>query len=153
MNIPKRPPFTEAELGVNPLTLTLIVPVYEKQEFQSFEGTITKEEILLEYMPKTSVFIQADYRKYVSKLPVASRELLLWIIYEMEGSKDYIWINKDRYMKECSVSLNTYKKGVKFLIQAALIGKTLFRDVYWTNPAFFFNGNRIKKYPNNLLIR
>ena len=79
-----------------------------------------------------------------------ARDLFLWITYELDSGKDFLWINKVRYMKECTVSLNTYKESILDLTTAGVITPTVYHDTYWINPLFFFNGDRIKKYQDKL---
>ena len=110
------------------------------------------EPIELEYERYVKVFVEADKRKQMAKIGAPARDLFLWIMYELESGKDYLWINKEAYMKEMDVrSINTYKAAVIELIKQNMIAASGIVDgVYWINPRMFFCGDRKKKYPNNV---
>ena len=57
-------------------------------------------------------------------------------------------------MVEADVSLNTYKAAIEELIIKKLITPTMYvaANYYWINLVFFFNGNRVAKYPNNVTM-
>jgi hypothetical protein len=155
MNPVKKPLFTQEDLGINPCVSSLKISVYEREiknelEKQS-DGSYLPKKILFESTPKTSVYTTTEHRKIISNCSSASRDLFLWLLYETHTKEDYIWINKDRYMKEWGVSLNTYKKALNGLIRYALLVRTIVSGVYWINPEFFFKGSRIEKYPKNIV--
>jgi hypothetical protein len=80
-----------------------------------------------------------------------AKELYLWVMYELDKNEDFVWINVQRYMEECNVSsMTTYRDTVKDLQKSLIISPTTIKDVYWINPLFFFNGNRLEKYETKL---
>jgi hypothetical protein len=147
---------TEEELGINPSVGPLQIPVYEltsKLEFvKGPYGKMEQKSILLESTPKTTLYITSAHRKLMSSLPTASKELLLWLLYELDSNKHSIWINKSFYMKECGIAINTYKKALDGLIRLTYLTPTAVSNVYWINPALFFRGNRVNKYPDKLIF-
>ncbi len=44
-------------------------------------------------------------------------------------------------------SENTYKAGIDELVRYGFVVNTVLKSVYWINPAVFFCGNRLNKYP------
>ncbi len=98
----------------------------------------------------TKLFTRQAFRLHIMALPSRARDLFLWITYELDSGKDYLWINKVRYLAECTVSLNTYKESILDLTTGGVITPTVYNDTYWINPLFFFNGDRIKKYQDKL---
>lgn len=82
-----------------------------------------------------------------------AKDLCWFIIYELNSQQDWLWINKERYMKESHVSLNTYKAAVLELDRYGILQPTVYKDTYWVNPMFFFHGDRIKKYPSKIKER
>jgi len=151
----KKPTFTEEDLGVNPFAQSLKIPVNEIE----FKNVYKKEEDMLlplvkevEKTPITKLYTTSEHRKFTNNLSLRSKELLLWIMYEVKYGEDFLWVNKKRYMEECNISsLNTYKEAIKELIRYGYVGLTVIQDVYWINPLFFFKGDRIAKYPNNVV--
>ena len=109
------------------------------------------EEIIVEVDSSTKVYTRAGFRLDIFSRTEKARSLFLWLIYEIESGKDFLWLNKNRYMTEASVSLNTYKSAVEELCLNKVITPTIYPEYFWINPVYFFNGNRLKKYPNNLV--
>ena len=97
------------------------------------------------------VFNTSKNRKKISSLSSKSKDLFLWLLYSIEESKDYVKIDKERYMEESKTSLNTFKKSVEELIKESIISSTIYRDIYWINPLFFFNGSRYEKYKDHVV--
>jgi len=99
----------------------------------------------------SKVYNEAGFRLHIMSMSSRARDLFLWITYELESGKDWLWINKQRYMDECTVSLNTYKGAIEDITKAWVITPTIYQDTYWINPRFIFNGSRINKYSNKLI--
>lgn len=146
----QRPTFNIKELGINPCTLSLVIPVNEliyNDRYKREDDMLLPATQEVEATPFAKLYVTAERRKLVASLSASAKELYLWIMYEVDASEDALWINKTRFMEENSTSLNTYKKAVEELIRYAFIAYTVVKDVYWINPDFFFRGDRIKKYP------
>lgn len=156
MKRPIKPKVTVKELGLNPCITSLKIPVwemplkgqYEKQEDDTYLPTFVEVEIT----SFTKLFISSERRIIISQLSSRAKELLLWIMLDIKAGEDYIWINKQRYMKENNInSVNTYKEAARELVRYTFLSLTVETDYYWINPDFFFNGDRIKKYPTKLV--
>lgn len=152
----KKPNFKEQDLGINPFTEILkievrktVIPHCYKKEGDIFLPLMkTAEKATV-----TKFYNNAESRFLINKLPLRSKELLLWIMHEIKYGKDYIWINKERYMEECSInSYNTYKDAIKELVKYKLLNITVVKDVYWINPSLYFKGDRIEKYSKNVIM-
>lgn len=160
-----KPKIDESKLVNNPFTNELLIPVRSfktKSEYLSAEevkaGLVTKihkleEEHILEQEEFTKVYNKSAFRLHIFERTEKARSLFLWLVYEVDSGKDYLWINKERYMSEASVSINTYKAALEELCLNKIITPTIYSEYYWINPTFFFNGNRINKFPNNLIIK
>ena len=151
----KKPLFTEADLGINPHINTLLIPVVKWEDVTSFKKD---EEIFnfntydIEVEKKVSIYKSKERRLLYNKLKPTTCKLYLWIQQETKDNKDYLWINKERYIEETETTYKTYKQSVDELVAYCVITPTNTRDVYWLNPSLFFSGNRLKKYPNNIVI-
>lgn len=100
----------------------------------------------------TRVYTSSSTRLKIGRLNTAAQSLFLWIVYELISGKDYVIVNKERYMKEGGItSVNTYKKGISDLVKEKFIALSLRKNVFWINPEYFFCGNRMAKYPDNIL--
>jgi hypothetical protein len=160
----KKPIFTEQDLGLNPIVTgnDFQIRFRELKHSKSYidveeaTGKVistadTSEIYSVEVEKFTKVFNRSAYRVHIMSLPSRARDLCFWLIYEAEAGKDYVWINKNRYMEECDISLNTFKAAVSDLIKAIVIVPTAVPQVYWINPLFFFNGNRLEKFKDKLV--
>lgn len=154
-----KPEINEEMLGVNPFLNSLVVPVNKVQDKDGSRFTQDGQEWYkadYEYDADTycKVFSDATRRKLVSELTPRGKDLLMWVQYEAKKGKDWLWINKERYMEECTVaSVTTYRSAVNELIKKGIIVKTVVTDTFWINPYFLFNGNRIKAFPDNVKIK
>lgn len=156
MNTKKKPVITEEQLGYNPFVKPLVIKV-RSVEFKGQYRLNEKEELYenvtgrIEYGEVCKFYCSADRRNIRSKLSPRACQMVLWIMNELRYSEDFIWMNKNRYMREHDISsVSTYKGCIDELIRYGHITPTLVKDVYWINPDFMFKGDRIKKYPKNL---
>jgi hypothetical protein len=153
---------TDETVGNNPFVLKLRIPVntlvsdkyWEKTKDENGNLIVAPADLELEKTPYCKVFVDAKRRVQVSKLSARAKDLLIFVMYEVEVGKDYVWIPKARYMKENGVlSVNTYKSALKELILEGFLVGTAFASNGWyfINPDLFFNGSRVNKFPNNLV--
>lgn len=150
-----KPDIDVEKMTLNPLVGTdfkvLVRKITRPHEFKLDGDDTVPVEIELECQEYTKLYKGADIRKVVSNLREPAKRLFLWIAYEIESGKDYLWINKAQYMKDVGVtSVNTYKSGLEELIRYTLICESSIRGVYWINPRFIFCGSRINKYKVNV---
>lgn len=153
-------------MGVNPFINDLRITVTKIVTETELVGIRKNEEVVVEVVGEaailnkfyaevenyTKIFQAAEHRKALSLLPARAKELVIWLIFEMKPSKDYVIINIERYKKENRCSHSTYLRAINDLWKANIVAPTTWQAVYWVNPAFMFNGNRINKYKDNLSI-
>lgn len=157
--------FDPDNVGINPFVANLVVYAFNKRVTKQMVeiGDVVDDvlvsvgekrslEFTLETSRMTKVFHNAAARKTLATLPARAKELLLWIMYELDPGKDYMVMNIARYEKENEVSHNTYLRAVEDLIAQAVISTTKWKNVFWVNPAIMFCGNRIHKYPDSVQI-
>jgi hypothetical protein len=165
-----KPSFKEQDLGRNPLvdknftinarTIKRVKRVVELESIRKDEEIVTYGEpanyetiYTVESENFTKVFTKAAYRLYIMNLPSRARDLYLWLIYELDPGKDYLWINEERVRLELNVSYNTLKGAMQDLIKDVVIVESAIKGVYWINPLFFFNGSRLDKYKDFITIK
>lgn len=155
-----KPAFTEADLGRNPNIGTIVIPIkikaiagqYKKEE-KDGESMVVPNLVKLEKTPITKVFTSPERRKTIAMLPPGPSKLWLWVQQELEYGKDYICINRDRYMAESGIkSINTYKDALGGLLRTGLLSLTLIPGVYWIDADMVFQGDRIKKYSAQTVV-
>lgn len=150
-----KPELTDEKMGGNPLTDADFKIIVRKKTIKvtDKDGNKGVADIELEYEKFTKLFTGSDKRKVLSQLSAPAKGLFLWLIYELESGKDYLWVNRERFMEETNInSVNTYKSGVAELVKKKLIAASLIKDVFWINPRLFFCGSRINKYPDNVEV-
>ena len=153
-----KPVITKEKLGINPFLTNLKVLVNNVKIAGQWsvdkDGDMLPVMMELEKVPFSKVFLDSERRNMMVSLSPRAKDLLLWVIYECEPNEDWIWINKTRYMSETGVSAhNTYIGAVNELIRHGFIIRTTITNVYWINPHYFFNGNRVKCFPNNIVSK
>lgn len=146
----------DLEKAYNPFTANLQIPIYTKfikGQFKKDElGNVITVNVDIEKTASCRLYITPSNRKHITNLSARAKELLMWIMYRVESNKDYLWINKKLYMEEaCVKSINTYKDSFRELIKEGIFQFADVKDCYWINPNFFFNGNRVAKYPDNII--
>ncbi len=157
MNKYRAPKIDEADFQNNPLTGSdfkiLIHRRQDKNKLELIDGIYVPVEIELERDEYCKIYTKSENRKIVAQLSPSAKSLFLWIVYELENGKDYLWLNKRRYMEENSVSsINTYKKAIAELARLTFVCASIVKDVYWINPKLMFSGSRINKYPKNIEV-
>ena len=95
-------------------------------------------------------FNMVENRLVVMGLPSRSKELLWYICFMLRAGKDYVVLNKVKYMEEAGVGEKTFRRAVRDLVTATVMAESKKKMVFFINPKFFFNGNRIKKFENNV---
>lgn len=153
-----RPKYNEDMLGVNPFLGNLEILVsevaYKNQYKKDKDGDMIPIISEVESESKCSLFVSSQKRLKANRLSPRAKELYLWLLYEADNGKDYMWLNRVRYMSENDISsVTTYRSALKEVIMAGIITRSVVNGVYWINPDFFYNGNRIIKFPKNLKMR
>jgi hypothetical protein len=152
----QKPKFTYKQLGNNPCVnsgfIVYVNTITFKDQYKKYsDGLLLPVSVEVEKTPYTKLYVDSLRRLVISGLTPSAKELYLWVMFEIEHGKDALWINRERFMLENNTSLNTYKKALDELLRYALLAFTVVKDVYWINPDFFFKGDRISKYPNNII--
>jgi hypothetical protein len=103
----------------------------------------TKSETFFMDSPRhTSVFRPSRVKGVVfGMLGQNGRDVLLFIIYSLGESTDYINLKHSRLHKELGISRFTAAKGIQQLVESFFIMKKG-QSEYWVNPYFIFCGNR-----------
>jgi len=150
-----KPEITLKNLGVNPFLQSLLIPVRllpVTEYMADVDGDMMPKEVFVESQPYTKVFVSSEARIIVNGFTEKGKCMYLWLMYELEKSKDYIWINKDRYMKEHGIkSYNTYLASINEMCRYGVLNRSNIKDVYWMNPSFFFRGSRVNCFKDKLI--
>jgi hypothetical protein len=153
-----KPNFNEGNLGINPfvseLTIVVSTLAMKSQYRKDKDGDIVPLTREVESDASCKVYNSSSRRLKMCQLSSGAKSLLLWIIYEAESGKDFLWVNRIRYQRENEISSpNTYRSAINELIENGWVCRTKVAAVYWINPALFFNGNRVVKFSKNVVER
>jgi len=152
----RRPDVDPLRVGVNPLSISgFSIPVscvpVEGRYSMDKDGVWLPAEVELERDEKAALYIGSSRRLAWMGMGNAPMRLMLWMVFELDTGRDYVWVNVRRYLSESGVSLNTYKSGVEDLCRYGFIHPMIgYKDVYWVNPAYCFRGSRTRAYPGRV---
>lgn len=147
----------KADLQIPARNLSIQRKVVETKDIQ--DGIIVRQpdtlttSVIVEDMPYTRVYNPAGYRLHINSLSPNAKSVYLWFVYELESNYEWLYLNKRRYKLECGGTWNDLQSGLIELSHAGIINPSIVKDVYWINPRFFFNGNRLNKYPDCIVER
>lgn len=146
------------ELGKNPLLgLDLKIPVVlkgSKTDYITSEGINLPKQIELEYQPYTKVYRVPELRDTICCLSDKALRLLSWIMYEVKCGEDYIAFNRKFYMEKNFIkSPTTVTEAIKDLVRLNIIAYTPIQGYLFTNPIYFFCGNRVEKLKDFIEIK
>ena len=104
----------------------------------------------VEQAKKTSIYINPNNAKTLINLNLSALQLFMFIAFNLKSGQDVITINRKNFIKHTNTSKSTFIRAVKELIQKQIIQPvpTSEQDTFYINPAFLFNGSRLKKYPD-----
>ena len=123
----------------------------DKNILHRFEVNTTVQSVVIEQLPITKVFTPFEYREHIAILSKDAKCLMLWLLYELTAGQDWFQLNRKRYIDETKLSYVDLNRSISHLINAGIICQTSIKDCFWINPMFFFAGDRISKYPDNLV--
>jgi len=151
-----KPNFTEEDLGANAFISKDRFVIKVSPGLQSVtdkNGNTHYQEKNFEKDKYCRLYNSPESRMLVSKLKPYAKELLIWLIYELDAGKDYVWLNRERYMEEAGVkSPTTVSLAVKELRFGEFIMPSNVREIYYINPKHFFFGSRINAFKENVLV-
>jgi len=146
----------DSSLQNNPFTNNLKIVVNkleDKTTYQSTDGILLHKEYYFEREPYIKLYNNTIHRKLIANLSGNGIKLLFWLMFRIKRNQDYIKIDKTAHLKENKInSINTYKSAIKEQQINLVICPAIIKDHYFINPCIFFAGNRIKYYPENVVI-
>lgn len=159
----KKPEFDESTLGISPFSFTFQIEATKVIESGVFVNVYDEETNTTILMPRGSIREKIQSTKLyhcpgckdiIYNLSPGAKSLFIYLVYNIDSSKDHIWLNMPRYMQKNSIkSINTAKTAIQELIRYSIIAMTGTKEVYWINPKIFFSGDRVKKFEKNVIVK
>lgn len=146
----------EGTLSVNPFTYSLSIRVTKSTSMGKYklsDSVLLNDVYYYDRQQSTRLYHSRDNEEVISLLSPTSLRLFYFIANRMVKGNDWVQINREYFMSKYRVkSINSFKDALKELQRYLIIVGTHYDTVYWVNPSFMFNGDRVKKYPNNLNV-
>lgn len=102
----------------------------------------------IEQQRKVSLYKHHNYKindVLFGRLSNKGRDMFLYILCNMPENKDYINLKLSSVRESSGMSRNAIIYSLKELCQSGILAVKE-QSVYWVNPFYIFNGNRIKYY-------
>ena len=154
----KKQKIDSGAIGINPFRIDLKIPVVKVADVGRFsrdeEGIYHPDRYAIDKRECVKVYRFPGLRKVIVRMSPAAQCLFLWLCMKIDKDAEFICVDRGNYMKEAEIkSVNTYKAAVKELCRYCFIAEVVDHvDVFWINPAYFFNGNAAAKFPENVIV-
>lgn len=153
----KQPEVVESDMGENPFVQELVIEasrrVDSKKLIADENGEMVPLVNIVEKSEYTKLYKTAALRERAMNLSTGATKMYVYILHSLEASQDWIRIVPEWYTKKAGKSLNVYKDAIKELCRYGYITPTIYKYVYWVNPSLMFNGSRINKYPEKVVVK
>jgi len=158
--------FNPAKMGSNPFLRDYTLKVMEmnvSKELSSVkrsEGIITditatgniNNRYYIETTPYARLYKVPAHLKELVQCTGATLKLLIWIMIKVEVGSDYIVVDIEDFKRRASCSHSSYCRAVAELTGLYFIMRQKQPNVFWINPSYFFSGNAITKYADNMQV-
>jgi hypothetical protein len=146
----------ESKLVYNPFCETLEIKISQIEDRSKTLVTDDGEKVPAYYYVEkdkaTRIYLSAANRNTVMGLSTGAMRMYMFILHDITPANDWITVLPEWYKENGGKSLNVYKQAIEELVAAKYITPTIYKWTYWVNPRFFYPGNRINKYPDNLKV-
>lgn len=144
-------------LLVSPFRYSLKIKVSKMVEGGKFifgdDGVGVPSVVYFDRANKVSYFQSKDNEDTLSLLSGASLKLFIHIMNQIERGNDWVRINKAVFCNKYGIkSGTTYNAAINELLRYQIICGSHYKTIYWVNPSFLFNGNRVDKYSDCLEV-
>lgn len=145
----------ESSLLVSPFRYSLKIRVSKMTDNGKFvvgdDGLSMPSVVYFDKANKVSYFQSKDNEDTLSLLGGASLKLFIHIMNQVEKGNDWVRINRAAFCNKYGVkSSTTFSGAINELLRYQIICGTHYKTIYWVNPSFLFNGNRVDKYSDCL---
>lgn len=139
------------DYGVNPFVSALVVEVTEMV-------TGKGDGVKCEYVERNSyakVFRTVQCREILFMLTPMGKNMFLYLLHRVEQASDMIKITPEMFNEYMGLkSITSYYNGVNDLHKMGVISPVVgHKHTYWINPSIMFVGSRIRKYPDNVVVK
>lgn len=142
----------------NPFTYSLVIPASKLFLSETFredrDGVFVQQSFLYDRVSSTRVFHSQDVEAALALLSPTGLKLYVFIEQRLVNNQDWIQLNKELFMAKFKVKAEkSVNSAIKELLRYCFITSSHYNSVYWINPSIWFCGDRLKKYPSNIVIK
>lgn len=144
---------TQETQPINPFCSDLQIETYWKvvsvTGSENHGGSVTWRK--LEQEDKISLYTDHIFKVFL-KLSSSGRLLFMYIASHLGYEKDSIELAPDKLMEVTELGKTAVYEALKNLqVYAVIAEKKTRKNMYWVNPMLMFRGDRLKRYPNNVV--
>lgn len=157
--------FDRLKLVNNPFAYSMEIPVIKVYSDKLFEkipvpdlATGETEHVYLpsgyyaEQQQSVKIYYCTKCKNLIASMSDKAQRLYLHVLYHLEKKVDYFQLNKEDYMRKNNIKSNTtFLAAVEELVTFGVIGLTGYKSVFWVNPILFFPGDRVSRYPEQIV--
>lgn len=126
---------------------------FSGNQYKLDDGVMMPVDYMVEKQESCKLYRDLDINQMLMGLSYRALQLFNWVALMIKKDSDWIQINEDLFCKRTNItSRKTYVKAVEELLMYQILIGTHYKTVYWVNPNYLFNGDRLKKYPKNVKI-
>jgi hypothetical protein len=151
----KLPEIDEQKLGANPYLNQLVIECTKRIDPEAFvadeDGTMLPASSVIEKTKPLKLYRPDGSKSAAMNLSAGALRMFVYIQYTLKYGLDYIMVTPEQYTK--IATRNVYKKAIDELHRYGYIQPSVQRYVFWINPSLMFAGNRIRKWPNKVVVK
>lgn len=154
----KLPQIDEKTLGINPFTQELVIEctklMIPDAMVMDEEGIMLPASMVIEKQKAMKVFRYPGAKERAMGLSVGALRMFVYIQYTVKAGKDWIQLTPDQYVRSVGKGgRNVHKKAIEELHRYGYIQPTVKKYVYWVNQCLMYAGDRIRKWPQNVVVK
>lgn len=126
---------------------------FRGSQYKLDEGVMLPVSYVVDKQESCKLYRDMDINCMLMGLGYRALQLFNWVALTIEKDRDWVQINEDLFCKRAGIgSKKTFKAALNELIRYQVLLGTHYSTVYWVNPYYLFNGDRLKKYKNNVEV-
>jgi len=163
----------EKKKSINPFTANLHIKTFrsyskrdlsDKADWKDEDGVVMPvvgmsaevyqqtNSFLMEIDQSTRLYKNDEIGDILSGISDRAAKMLIYIMQKLPKDSEVVEVVPSEYMEIYKMqSIQTVYNSLRDLMEAKCIARYK-PNKYWINPAIFFNGNRIKKYPDKVSV-
>jgi hypothetical protein len=154
----KLPDVNEEKLGINPYTQELVIECTKRVDpvamVMDEDGIMIPATAVIEKQKAMKVYRYPGAKERAMNLSAGALRMFVYIQYTVKAGKDWIQMTPEQYARAVGKGgRNAYKNAKDELWRYGYIQPTVQKNVYWVNQCLMYAGDRIRKWPKNVVVK